>query len=262
MRRLRNGAKYHIRKLIFGVINSMKLLIDEKELKSYKCREGIPCECQNCSGEFKVPKNTVLRALSATKEKDRHGVTKGKFCSIVCQKEYWAKNKTGKNYECKQCGKMTYRKLSGILKNIFCCQSCAANYNNAHKKHGTKRSKLEVWLEAEIIKLYPNLEVHFNKKDTINGELDIYIPSLRLAFELNGIFHYEPIYGAEKLARIQNNDGRKFQACLERKIELCTIDTSNQKYFKIENSKKYLDIITNIINQKIGASYRGEPITC
>jgi len=93
--------------------------------------------------------------------------------------------------------------------------------------------------------LFPNLEFHLNKKDTINSELDIYVPRLKLAFELNGIFHYEPIFGKEKLSQIQNNDHRKFQACLERKIEFCTIDTSSLKYFKGRNAKKYLKIFKN-----------------
>ena len=71
-----------------------------------------------------------------------------------------------------------------------------------------------------------------------------------MAFELNGIFHYEPIFGESKLEQIQNNDSRKFQACLENGIELCIIDASSLTYFKEKSAKKYLDIITNIIDNK------------
>ena len=98
---------------------------------------------------------------------------------------------------------------------------------------------------------YPSLEFHFNRKDTIYAELDIYLPTLNLAFELNGIFHYEPIFGDKKLQSTQTNDKRKFQACLEHNIELCIIDVSKEKYFKEHISKKYLDIITNIIESKL-----------
>ena len=126
--------------------------------------------------------------------------------------------------------------------------SCAGTYNNTHKTHGTRRSKLEVWIEEQLTKLYPNLEIHFNQKDTINSELDIYIPSMKIAFELNGIFHYEPIFGEDQLNKIQNNDHRKFAACHEAGISLCVIDTSGQKYFKPKSSQRYLDIITGIIN--------------
>ena len=111
--------------------------------------------------------------------------------------------------------------------NSFCNRSCAATFNNTHKKHGTKRSKLEVYLEEQLVIKYPTLDFCFNKKDAINSELDIYLPSLKLAFELNGIYHYEPIHGQKKLDQIQNNDNRKFQACLEKHIELCIIDTSS-----------------------------------
>lgn len=85
------------------------------------------------------------------------------------------------------------------------------------------------------------------RKDTIKSELDIYIPSLKLAFELNGLFHYEPIFSKEKLDNIQNNDNRKMQACYEKQIELCIIDVSKQKYFKEQTCLPFLKIIQDII---------------
>jgi len=164
-------------------------------------------------------------------------------------------NNPRQQVQCKQCNKKFTRQPSQIKQsrsgNQFCCQSCAATYNNTHKTTGTRRSKLEKYLEEQLTQLYPNLEIHFNRKDAINSELDIYIPSLSLAFELNGIYHYEPIHGQEKLAQIQNNDNRKFQACLENNIELCIIDSSKLVYFKPKNAQKYLDIITNIINKQV-----------
>lgn len=156
---------------------------------------------------------------------------------------------------CKQCSK-TFRKYNNqCLKrpNHFCSSSCAATYNNQHKAKGTRVSKLECWLHEQLPLLYPSLEFHFNQKDAINSELDIYIPSLKLAFELNGIFHYEVIYGPEKLAQIQNNDSRKIQACLERGIEICTVDVGWIKRPKLEYHTKILSGITHLIDAKIGS---------
>jgi len=104
-------------------------------------------------------------------------------------------------------------------------------------------------LETQLTSLHPELEFHFNRKDTIDSELDIYIPSLKLAFELNGIFHFEPIFGTHKLNQIQSNDQRKFLACAERGISLCILDVSHIKYFKDRTSKPFLDIIERIISQ-------------
>jgi hypothetical protein len=172
------------------------------------------------------------------------------MCSIECRGK---SQRTKVEVTCLQCNKNFYKLPKEIKKtpNNFCTQSCAATYNNTHKTKGYRRSKLEVYLEKELPLIYPDLEFHFNRKDAINSELDIYISSLRLAFELNGIFHYEPIYGEHKLKQTQNNDNRKFQACLEQNIELCIIDTSKLSYFKEKNAKPYLAIICNIINLKL-----------
>lgn len=178
---------------------------------------------------------------------------KNHFCSPKCL----SKSKTKRvNVVCKECSKEFEKDLHQAKrsKNHFCCRSCHVSYQNKNKKYGTRRSKLEIWLESQLSERYPNIEFHFNRKDTIQSELDIYIPSLSLAFELNGIFHYEPIYGTEKLASIQNNDEYKFQACLENNIELCILDVSGMKYFKESRGKKFLDIICSIINSKVSSS--------
>ena len=163
-------------------------------------------------------------------------------------------NSKSKMVNCKNCNKPFQKMQKEINKsksgNHFCSRSCSAIYNNAHKTTGTRVSKLEVWLQPQLTELYPNLDILYNDKETIKSELDIYIPSLQLAFELNGIFHYEPIFGENKLESIQNNDHKKFHLCVENKIDMCTIDTSSQKRFTEKSSVKYLDIITKVINER------------
>ena len=210
---------------------------------SFKYSDMIPLRCDYCQQNFErmqkyIKSNLKLRAY------------KGHFCSNACSVK---SRDVRKEVECKQCNKKFLKKRCYLIKSpiSFCSSSCAATYSNTHKTHGCRRSKLEVYFEQILPNKYPSLEFHFNRKDAIFSELDIYIPNLKLAFELNGIFHYEPIYGLNKLDQIQNNDHRKFQACLEKNIELCIIDTSSLTYFKPEKAQKYLDIIVNIINSKL-----------
>jgi transposase-like protein len=174
------------------------------------------------------------------------------FCTKKCEMKYRFIRLGSMNSKCKQCKEsiVVRKRDQELRKNHFCSKSCAATYNNTHKKTGTRRSRLEKWIEEQLITLYPSIHFKFNKKDDIESELDIYIPQYKLAFELNGIFHYEPIYGKQLLEKMENNDQRKMQACLERGIELCIIDTSQQTYFKPHTSQKYLDIIIDIINKK------------
>lgn len=154
---------------------------------------------------------------------------------------------------CRECGKEVRKNYVPRSKSgrVFCGSSCAARYNNTHKTTGTRRSKLEGWLEERLRELYPDLDIHCNRRDAINGELDFYFPSLKLAFELNGIFHYEPIYGVESLEKCQNNDARKMQACFERGIELCVIDVSRQLQFTINGSEKFLCVIRQVLDRVI-----------
>lgn len=205
--------------------------------------------CKYCKKKF-IKSQRYVQSVQATAKLEKFIPLQ--FCSKKCN---YLNSTTKQLVSCNQCNKKFSKTKSQIkkTKHNFCSHSCHAKYINQNKIKGTRRSKLEKWIENTLIIHYPLLEFHFNKKDAINSELDIYIPSLKLAFELNGIFHYEPIFGESKLNQIQNNDQRKFQACLERGIELCIIDVSQQKYFKENSSQKYLKIIQDIISNKMHA---------
>ena len=214
----------------------MKPLYTSIQFNNSKSRDLLPFECKNCGKTFHRTKNKIQSVLKGK------SVFSLDYCSCKCNVDT---QKTKTNLICIQCSHPFF----GYPDRKFCSRSCAGSYNNTHKTKGYRRSKLEIWIEERLTKLYPKLEIHFNKTNTINAELDIYIPSLKLAFELNGIFHYEPIY--KNFKNTKTNDQRKFQACLERKIELCVIDISSQKYFKEKTSQKYLDIIVNLLNEKL-----------
>jgi ribosomal protein L44E len=225
----------------------MKPLYSQVEFNNATSREQLSLECLHCHNTFFATKNRIQSILKGK------SVWTGDFCSTKCQNDLQSPPVI---VNCDQCGK-PFRKHPKEVKKVkhnFCCQSCAAKYNNAHKTKGTRVSKLERWLAEQLVLLYPTLEFHFNRTDAINGELDIYIPALKLAFELNGIFHYEPIYGVEKLTAMQTNDHRKMLACAEHGIELCVLDVSHEKYFKPAKAQKFLDITANLIHSKLSGT--------
>lgn len=234
----------------------MKPLYTKEQFDLAKSAELLPCECYYCGKTFGQPK-CYIQSRQAS---GRLGA--GNFCSIKCSND---SKRTKIDVICSNCGepfkKSQFESSKSKSGNHFCSSSCAATYNNTHKTKGNRRSKLEIYLEKKLKACYPELKMDFNKSDAINSELDIYIPSLKLAFVLNGIFHYEPIFGQDKLNEIKNNDNRKLQACVEREIEFCIIDTSRQKYFKEESSQKFLTIITTIINKKLDPETGIEPPT-
>jgi len=157
---------------------------------------------------------------------------------------------TPKLVACKNCNIEFYKQVKEILKSKynFCSSSCNATYYNKHKKTGTRRAKLEIWLEKQLENLYPKIKINYNKiNENIKYELDIFIPKLKIAFELNGIFHYEPIYGKEKLEKIKCIDKEKLKLCKKNGIKLIVIDTRVQKNFSTKSSQKFLDRIVSEI---------------
>ena len=226
----------------------MIVLFTDEEFNNAKSRSLLPLQCKQCGSLFYKTKNEIQKFNKNPVSKIRtHD-----FCSRQCCNK---SRDISIDTTCESCQidiKVPNRVFNKSKTcRFYCSKSCAAKYNNTHKTIGTRRSKLELQIEQQLIQLYPNLEINFNKKDAIESELDIYIPSLKLAFELNGIFHYEPIYGDEKLQSIQNNDTNKFMKCQQKQISLCIIDTSKQSYFKEQTAKPFLKIITSIIDQSL-----------
>lgn len=213
----------------------------EEEFKNAKSRQLLPCKCQTCQKVFYRAKNKILT--------DIKNIFNYSFCSRECSqnRNIIKKIKT----TCEYCGKEFERQRHHMKKNKFqfCSKSCSAKYYNAHKTTGYRRSKLEIYLETKLTEIFPDIEILYNDRNTLPSglELDIYVPALKLAFELNGPFHYIPAFGQEKLNRIQNNDYIKMKECQDLGINICVIDTSKQKNFTQKSCEEFLEIIKSFI---------------
>jgi hypothetical protein len=193
------------------------------------------------------------------------------------------------NYKCDQCGKEGYKRPSLLKnrKNIFCCKECSDKFKDKrveviclvcqkvflkeqceikrygrhccskkcgqllgifYKDWGSSRSKLEIAIEAHLVNLF-SFQIDYNKTD-IGYELDIFIPHLNQAIELNGIFHYEPIFGEKELLRRQRVDKAKAEECKKRNIDLIVINVSKDKRSKKVQTQRIQEVV-KIISDKI-----------
>lgn len=197
----------------------------------------VKISCDNCSGKFNKKPSHVLRY-------------KNNFCCKECRSAWQITSIELKCY----CGNKFSRQQCHIGKNNFCSKSCAAKHTNKNKVSGYRRSKLEKWIEKVISDRYPTLGIRFNDRSLCGFEFDIYVESLSLAIELNGIIHYKPIYGLDRLNLIQDRDRLKKVFCEEHNIQLLILDVSLQKKFTEESSLSYLSAITSAISQRLSVS--------
>lgn len=217
-------------------------LYTQQQYDNAKGTDKLPCECKGCTKTFYKQKRVIRRSLVG------EGYNTGDYCSQICVGQ---STKTKQTFSCVQCSTVFEKMASQVGKNNFCGKSCAATYNNKHKKFGTRTSKFELYCQGRLVVDFPQLDFLFNNKEAIESELDIYIPALRLAFELNGIVHYEPIYGTDKFERIKNNDIQKVIACYQHGIELAILDTSKLTYNKESRYIPYYNHIHTIIEKNL-----------
>lgn len=168
-------------------------------------------KCINCEKEFNKLTYEVKRS-------PKH------FCSENCFSMY---QKTRPTLNCHVCSKSFIGRPKDIKNSKsgynFCSRSCSATFNNKQKRK-SRRSKCEQKLINLITSHYPQLSIQSNDKTMLGGlEVDIAIPSLNLAIEWNGIVHFKPIYGEEKLRRIQQIDQQKLFLATAKNINLVVI---------------------------------------
>jgi len=214
------------------------ITLSMEQFTKLNSRSPVECKCEQCNSLFYRVKHDLQTAI-----RRKEPIS---FCSPKC---YGLYRNTKTTVKCLWCKSEVVR--IPTTKNVFCSRSCSAKYNNTHKTFGTRRSKLERFLEEQIKLSYPNLELICNSKSVIGSELDFYFPRLRLAIELNGILHYEPIYGTDKFSKIVDNDRQKVRLCEAMGIELAVINSSSCSRMSAVFKTKYLGITRELIDSVI-----------
>ena len=106
--------------------------------------------------------------------------------------------------------------------------------------------KSEAQLFSLVSNIYPDAIYQYKIEWLGMQSLDIYIPSLSMGIEYQGIQHYEPIehFGGEEHFKIQQaNDKKKRKLCFKHNVKL--IEWPYTELITKENLEKFLDETIN-----------------
>lgn len=250
--------------------NKTGIFYCDNECRAKELKKRTIVSCEVCSSMFR--KNSADQ-----KRYPRH------CCSIECRSKL---NRKSVSTPCSNCEQIVVRAQSQIKgkSNIFCSKECHDEFQTTklkikcnlcgkdfaqHKciiertKHGqnycshTCSSKVvykESFIETEMEKLVKPIGLKYSRNDrsiVSPLELDFYFPDINYAIEINGLFHYEPIYGKETLLAQKERDSRKRRLCKEKGIILRVVKPGNCKdgtYMK--RLKRVVWEIRKIINEQ------------
>lgn len=178
------------------------------------------------------------RSPHPTKGKNRPKETKLKISETIS--ETIAKLPKKKKQERARKSKENWDKKSDIEKELF-FKAAAEGVRGAAKEG----SRLEKFLRTGLTKAGFSIEYH--KKHLVANEklhLDLFIPSLKTAIEIDGPAHFIPIWGEESLKKHQKADREKTGL----------LNTSGFYLIRVKNLRKQVsaklerDILTKIVN--------------
>ena len=240
------GSKRHLLKR--AIRSNKRRFCSIECANQFNSTTSVSCSCFRCGKSF-------LRVTSQLNKSNN--LFCGHSCSAKTNNALRPRKTINKSkrivfnkieFTCPVCKTQLLVKENHIKKKKFCSGRCRNIHNNKHIIG--QRSKIEKEFDLFLQNFYPTVKVITNDRDVLNGmELDFYFPDLKIAIELNGIWHLKPIRGQVFLDKIKNKDQYKISRCKELGINLFVLeDHKSSNKSSAELMIKANEILTASIN--------------
>jgi hypothetical protein len=215
--------------------------------------------CQFCSTLKPVNEKTYQKFLTTQEFFCQHDCKVNNYRKISKEKNtqlHHTELKKGDITNCPECQKEFMIKERKPTKHgkRYCSKSCRMRHFNLHyyTYAQSNSSYPENYLFSLLTAEFPNLNIQKNNRTFLQRglELDIFIPQLNLAIEINGPVHYKPIFGEERLADVKQKDQIKILELRSKQVQLIVLNVSEltklhaQQSF-IENEFSNIKILIN-----------------
>lgn len=192
------------------------------------------CVCDYCHITFYKTPSRIAESIN-------------NFCTLECRGLF---NRKRELVQCATCDK-SFEKIQCYINRTsksFCSAECYYKCPDKINHFTCHRSKAEDYLSSLILNDFPQINIIHNDTATLNNglEIDLCIPELFIAIELNGPTHYTNIYGENNLLKTQDRDKRKICGLVELNYQLFIINIScfkNLKQAKPHIQHEYQNII-------------------
>lgn len=204
-------------------------------------KQGKFCSRVCANSRIWSKEDKIKKSVSAKNSEKVLRANKNKSEQIkkLWEQGFYSKTKTLQEWICPVCSNKLQLREFEVRKRKYCSGTCRNKINNQIVR-GT-RSKAEKELEITLIREFPNLKVIYNSRKILsnNKELDVYIPTLSLAIEWNGPWHYMDCRTKEFLNETKERDLQKEKECETLGIKLYVVKdlTSHKKFIHSEIEK-------------------------
>lgn len=236
-----------------------KILMDEYENKKYSFkdiadkygtyankirRDAIKFQIK-IRDKSEAQKNVLAsgKTKHPTKGKERSQDVKNKIGNSVM--EAWENLDDHELQSRKEKARQNWEKLSDDVK-----QNILHQANTAVREASKKGSKLETFLLNCL--LTDGFRVDFHKEQsllTTKLQIDLFLPTLNVAIEVDGLSHFEPVWGEDTLKKNQTYDNKKTGLILGKGLVLIRI-IQKKDFSKARASVIYQELKNTLENIK------------